>query len=249
MISDAHREIRDVLRTRLLLVSRTLRCQRSVGALLEKYNVATPAELPELPRLQAELHAAQRALLVTHVRPLERELKARVLPTPDAQRLVWVPGIGAMVAYTLLLEIDDIRRFPSVRHFHSYCRLVPGSDNSGGKTRHKRSRDGNRYLKIAFHHAAIRAIQYFPEVRATLQRLQRRKGKPIARALIAKELATIAYFMLTKQEAFNGRFCGLILTRTKRPAWPRLASPSASLMPLRQRHFDWDARRWSTVNI
>lgn len=227
MISDAHREIRDVLRTRLLLVSRTLRCQRSVGALLEKYNVATPAELSALPRLQAELHTAQRALLVTHVRRLERELKDRVLPTPDAQRLVWVPGIGAMVAYTLLLEIDDIRRFPSVRHFHSYCRLVPGSANSGGKTRHKRSRDGNRYLKIAFHHAAIRAIQYFPEVRATFQRLQRRKGKPIARALIAKELATIAYFMLTKQEAFNGKFCGLILTRTKRPAWPRLARPSA----------------------
>ena len=96
----------------------------------------------------------------------------------DAQRLVWVLGIGKMVGYTLLLEIDDIARFPSVRHFHSYCRLVPGSHGSGGKTRHKRSRDGNRYLKIAFHHAAIRAIQYFPEVKAEFQRWQRRKGKP-----------------------------------------------------------------------
>ena len=35
---------------------------------------------------------------------------------------------------------------------------------------------------IAFHHAAIRAIQYFPEVKAEFQRWQRRKGKPIARA-------------------------------------------------------------------
>jgi transposase len=227
MISDANREIRDVLRARLLLVSRTIRCRRSVGALLEKYNVATPAELPTLPRLQTELHAAQAALLVTHVRRLEQELKDRVLPTPPAQRLVWVPGIGKMVAYTLLLEIDDIKRFPSVRQFHSYCRLVPGSDNSGGKTRHKRSRDGNRYLKIAFHHAAVRAVQYFPEVRATFERLQRRKGKLIARALIAKELATIVYAMLSKEVAFNGKFCGLVLTRTKRHAWPRRASPPA----------------------
>ena len=222
MISDAHREVRDVLRTRLLLVNRTIRCRRSVGALLEKYNVATPEALPELPRLQADLHAAQRALLVTQVRQLEHELRDRVLATPAAQRLVWVPGIGKMVAYTLLLEIDDIRRFPTVRQFHSYCRLVPGADNSAGKTRHKRSRDGNRYLKIAFHHAAIRAIQYFPEVRTTFQRLQRRKGKPIARALIAKELATIVYFMLTKEEAFNGKFAGLVLTRTnvaRGPAW------------------------------
>ena len=88
-----------------------------------------------------------------------------MLATPAAQRLVWVPGIGKMVAYTLLLEIDDIRRFPTVRHFHSYCRLVPGSANSGGKTKHKRSRDGNRYLKMAFHFAAIRAVQHFGEIR------------------------------------------------------------------------------------
>lgn len=90
MISDADREIRDVLRARLLLVSRTLRCRRSVGALLEKYNVATPTELPALPRLQAELHAAQRALLVTHIRRLEQELREQVLSTPDAQ----APGLG-----------------------------------------------------------------------------------------------------------------------------------------------------------
>ena len=150
-----------------------------------------------------------------------------MLATPDAQRLVWVPGIGKMVAYTLLLEIDDIARFPTVRHFHSYCRLVPGSHNSGGKTQHKRSRDGNRYLKIAFHHAAIRAIQYFPEVKAEFHRWQRRKGKPIARALIAKELATIVYAMLSKGEPFNKQFHGHPVVTQKRCTWPRLANPPA----------------------
>ncbi len=225
MIRDTHREVRDVVRTRLLLVTRIVQCQRSVSALLEKYNVATPAELSELPRLQADLHLAQRVLLKTHVKRLEHELRDRVLATPEAQRLVWVPGIGKMVAYTLLLEIDDIARFPTVRHFHSYCRLVPGSHDSGGKTRHKRSRDGNRYLKIAFHHAAIRAIQYFPEVKREFLRWQRRKGKPIARALIAKELATIVYAMLSKHEPFNKQFHGHAVTTTKRCTWPRLANP------------------------
>lgn len=88
-----------------------------------------------------------------------------MLATLKAQRLVWVPGIGMRVAYTLLV-IDDIHRFPTARHFHSYCRLAPGSYDSGGRTRRKRSRDGNRYLKIAFHHAEMRAIQYFQEVKA-----------------------------------------------------------------------------------
>jgi transposase len=117
--------------------------------------------------------------------------------------------------------------FPTVRHFHSYCRLVPGADNSAGKARHKPSRDGNRYLKIAFHHAAIRAVQYFPEIQAEYHRQVRRKGKKIARARISKELATIVYAMLSQKEAFNGKCCGHILTRSKRPTWPRLASPPA----------------------
>ena len=195
--------------------------------MLEKYNVAVPAALPELPRLHAELQHAQHALLKTQIRRLDHELRDRVLATPDAQRLVWVPGIGKMVAYTLLLEIDDIHRFPSVRHFHSYCRLVPGSHDSGGKTHHRRSRDGNRYLKIAFHHAAIRAVQYFPEVKQQFRRWQRRKGKPIARALIAKELATIVYAMLSKSEPFDKHFHGHPVTTTKRCTWPRLANPPA----------------------
>jgi transposase len=167
---------------------------------------------------------------------VEAELRDRLLPTPAVQRLVWVPGIGQLVADTLALEIEDVPRleiedvprFPTARHvhsFHSYCRLVPGADNSAGKTRHKRSKDGNRSLKLAFHHAAVRAAQYFPEIRAEYRRLARRKGKPIARALLAKELATIAYAMLTKGEPFNGIFRGHVLSRTKRPKWPRLASP------------------------
>ena len=139
---------------------------------------------------------------------------------------MWIPGIGRIVAFTIWLEVDGIQRFPSARDFVSYCRLVPGAGNSGGKTRHKRTKDGNRYLKLAFSHAAVRAIQYFPEIRAVYQRLCRRKPPVVARAVVAKELARIAYYVLTKQEAFNGTFKGKPLSRTKQPTWPRLASPS-----------------------
>ncbi len=50
MISDTHREMRDLLRARLLLVSRSIRCQRSVGALmLEKYSVSHARGAPRAP--------------------------------------------------------------------------------------------------------------------------------------------------------------------------------------------------------
>lgn len=100
-----------------------------------------------------DLLADEHGLLGAQIKRGERELRLRLLPRLDVQRLVWIPGVGAITAYPLVLESDDMRRFPTARHFHSYCRLVPGADNSGGKTRHKRSRDGNRYLKLAFHHA------------------------------------------------------------------------------------------------
>ncbi|HWP03821.1 MAG TPA: hypothetical protein VNL96_10220 [Gemmatimonadaceae bacterium] len=98
MISPAQRETRDLLRARPLLVSRAIQVQQSIRALLEKYNVGPAAELPDLPRIQAELHAEQRALLAVQIRRLERELRDRVLATPDAQRQVWIPGIGKVVA-------------------------------------------------------------------------------------------------------------------------------------------------------
>jgi transposase len=165
-VSPEHREVRDLLRARLKLVTRATRARHAVTGLFTQYNVRAAAELPELVQLQVRLLQEEYAVLAAQVKRCERELRPRLLPRSDVQRLVWIPGIGAIIAYTLVLEIDDMRRFPTVRHFHSYCRLVPGADNSGGKRRHKRSRDGNRYLKLAFHHAAVRAIQYVPEIKA-----------------------------------------------------------------------------------
>ena len=63
-------------------------------------------------------------------------------------------------------------------------------------------RDGNRYFKLVFHTAAIRAAQYHPEIRQEYRRFARRKGKIVARALIANELASIVDWGLRKQEAF-----------------------------------------------
>ena len=72
----------------------------------------------------------------------------------------------------------------------------------------------------------MRAIQYVPEIRAVYQRLCRRKPRIVARAVVAKELARIVYYVLTKQEAFNGTFKGRPSSRMKQPKWPRLASPA-----------------------
>ncbi len=44
-----------------------------------------------------------------------------------------VPGIGEHLGLTILYEIGDIQRFPTVKDFLSYCRLVKGTVASAGK--------------------------------------------------------------------------------------------------------------------
>jgi transposase len=227
MVSAEWREARDLLRARLQLVGQQVRCKNTLAGLLAQYNVTAPDALPALVQLRTTMLAEQHALLGAQAKRLAAALNPLLIPTADVQRLLWIPGIGRLVAFTILLEVDGIARFPSARDFVSYCRLVPGAGNSGGKTRHKRTKDGNRYLKIAFSHAAIRAIQYFPEIRAFYRALARRKPPIVARAVVAKELARIVYYVLAKQEAFNGTFKGKALSRTKSPKWPRLASPAS----------------------
>jgi transposase len=216
MISDAMRGPRDVLRARLQLVERRLRCEHTRGE-----------QLPPLYQLQARLHTAQAELLAAHIRELEQAVQANLLDDEAVQRLLWgIPGIGRILAFTIYLEIDDIHRFPTVKHFWSYCRLVPGAADSGGKHRHRASKDGNRYLKLAFSHAAIRVVQYFPEVRQWFQRWKRKKPVRVARALVAKELAKSVYVVLKEGVEFNQEFKGTPLTRRKQASWPRRASPS-----------------------
>ncbi len=188
MIRPEMRAPRDLMRTRLRLVEKTASCKNSIEHLLEKFNVHSVAELDEAYRLQAACHEAQIALLGEQVTTLEAELHPHLIPNADIQRLLWIPGIGKVNAFTIYTEIDGVERFPLAGQFFSYCRLVPGANNSAGRTRHRSgSKEGNRYLKLAFGHAAVRAVQYNTEIRAFFKARARRKPVKVARTLVALE--------------------------------------------------------------
>jgi transposase len=102
--------------------------------------VDSAASLPPWAQLQAACQEEQIELLTRQIKRLVRSLLPQRVPNEDVQRLLWAPGVGKITAFTLYLEIDGIDRFPTERDFFSYCRLVPGADNSGGRVRHKRSR-------------------------------------------------------------------------------------------------------------
>jgi transposase len=226
-ISNDKRLLRDALRARLKIVQRHTSVTNSMQLLLAKYNYDSPTQLSGIPEFQYEQLSEVEALLNEQMLDLEKQLYPFLIPNDDIQRLLWIPGIGKMNAFTILLEVDDINRFPDVKNFFSYCRLVPSARNSGSKSKQRSSKDGNKYLKVAFSDAAIHAVQYYPVIRKYHSSLLSKKNKQIAKTIIAKEIAEIVYHVLKNKSYFNNKFKGKELGHTKSLQWPRVVSPDA----------------------
>jgi len=226
-ISNDNRTLRDALRARLKIVQRHTSITNSMHLLLAKYNYDSPTQLTGIPQFQYQQLSEVEALLNEQILDLEKQLYPFLIPNDDIQRLLWIPGIGKMNAFTILLEIDDIKRFPDVKNFFSYCRLVPSARNSGGKSKQRSSKDGNKYLKIAFCDATIHAVQYYPVIRKYQNALLRKKNKQVAKTIIAKEIAEIVFYILKNKTNFNNKFKGVELQHKKSLQWPRVVNPYA----------------------
>ena len=226
-ITGKNRVLRDALRARLKIVQRHTGITNSMHLLLAKYNYTSLEELEGIARYQYEQLEEVEALLKEQILDLEKQLYPSLIPNEDIQRLLWIPGIGKINAFNILLEVDDINRFADVKNFFSYCRLVPSARNSAGKSKQRTSKDGNKYLKLVFSDAAIHAVQYYPVIRKYNNTLLRKKNKQIAKTIIAKEIAKIVFYILKKETNFNNKFKGKDLEHTKSLQWPRVASPYA----------------------
>ena len=224
-ISNDKRTLRDALRARLKIVQRHTSITNSMHLLLAKYNYDSPSQLSGIAKYQYDQLSEVEELLDAQALDLEKQLYPDLIPNDDIQRLLWIPGIGKMNAFTTYLEVDDINRFADEKHFFSYCRLVPSTRASAGKSKQRSSKDGNKYLKVVFMDAATHAIQYYPVIRKYYNSKLRKKNKQIAKAIIAKEIARIVFHVLKNKENFNNKFKGKELEHTKSLQWPRVVNP------------------------
>ncbi|MDD4061349.1 MAG: IS110 family transposase [Kiritimatiellae bacterium] len=152
------------------------------------------------------------ARTLRHVEFLDAEIKAlgkeilEELPgRQDYELLMTMPGVGFVLARTILLETGDIGRFQKAGNYASYCRAVKSSHTSNGKKKGDGNpRNGNRYLAWAFVEAANFARRASPEINAWAQRKEARSGKHvIAVKALANKLAKAAYFIMKNKEPFD----------------------------------------------
>jgi transposase len=197
---------------------------RSGRAMLEAMlqGTADPTALAELARgrLRAKLPALRQALqsqfrthhafLVTQIlskvdfleeqiAALTEEIDRHLTPfEPVIARLTTIPGVARRNAVTILVETGgDMAHFPTAGHLCSWAAICPGQNESAGKRRSGKTRDGNRYLRGALIEAGLATTRAKgTALQARYYRVKRHRGHKKAVVAVGHQILEIAYFLM-----------------------------------------------------
>ena len=174
---------------------------RQVPALIDDAATPVPALIhPVIHALVTEIRD-----LEARVKLLDQSLERLAQADPVAQRLQTIPGVGVIIATSLIGTVPHIHAFPRGRQFASWLGLTPRVRASG----HRRfvgriSKRGDVYLRTLLTHGA-RSILVNAQRRARTQRpplsalhhwgtmLATRRGQNKAASALANKLARIIW--------------------------------------------------------
>lgn len=213
------RAIRDCLRKRLMLVrqrtahllsfqslhNRHKGCGLSGGE-LRKIKEEDVEELFQSPFvvLAAKADVASIRFLDRKIKEIEHHVLQMMKLLPEFQKLKTVTGIGDILALTIALETGDIRRFPKVGNYASYCRCVESKRVSNERKKGENNRkNGNKFLGWAFVEAANFAKRYCPHARRFYQRKVAQTNKIVAIKALGHKLARASYFIMRERIDYN----------------------------------------------
>lgn len=164
------RALKELLRSRARLVRDASRYKVRIRSLLAKNNVSIPGkrlfgrgggrllrgvDLPEHHLRPIRTYLLLHDSLQETIEGLDQEVRQRAKDDPQAQLLMSIPGVGPVVALTILAEVGDISRFRSHRQLASYAGLVSSLHSSAGVDRHGRiTKQGSVWLRTALVEAA-----------------------------------------------------------------------------------------------
>ena len=213
------RPVRDLLRRRLLLVhqktAHTLSFQNlvarergeqiSANAILKLW----PEEVKQLFDderlvLMGQTNIEMIHFLTKQIHKIENIVLGEVKLKPEYEKLLTVPGIGRVLALTIMLETGDINRFAKVGNYSSYCRCVKSTRSSNEKKKgENNAKNGNRYLSWAYVEAANFIRRYCPEAKKWHQRKCTRCKQVVATKALASKICKACYFIIRDQQDFD----------------------------------------------
>ena len=214
-----NRPVRDLARKRLFLVRHktshilslqsliTRCCAEKVSASeIRNFTITNLQQLlkEEYIVLSAQANLNTIGFLTQQIRQIEKAIKKKIKLKKAFHQLQTVPGIGIILAMTIMLEVGDIGRFPQVGNFASYCRCVSSERLSNGKSKgHGNRKNGNRYLSWAFTEAAHLSRRYNERFRSYYNRKVAQANTSLATKALSNKLARICYYIMRDQVPFR----------------------------------------------
>jgi transposase len=214
-----HRPVRDLLRRRLLFVrhrtSHILSLQsmvtRNLGFKMsnndiKKFKIKDAEALFDSSNLafMAKNSIAAIEFLKKIIKDIEKQVKSQVKLRKEFVLLQTIPGVGNILALTIMLEVGDINRFVKVGNYASYCRCVKSQRLSDGKKKGENNKkNGNKYLAWAYVEAAHFAKRYIPKAQRFYQQKLAKANGAVATKALANKLARASYFIMRDQVPFD----------------------------------------------
>jgi transposase len=164
-----------------------------------RLRAALTGRLTDRHRFLLHLHLGQYDALAAALAEVDAEVERDLDPFRDAVRLLrTIPGVGDLAARAIVAEIGtDMGRFPTAGHLVSWAGLCPRNDESAGKRRSPRLRQGAPWLKTTLVQCAWAASRKKDGyLRAQFQRLRQRRGPKKAVCAVAASILTAAWHML-----------------------------------------------------
>ena len=215
----AMRSVRDLLRRRLLLIKQRTAHHLSLQSMINRHTGQRLKALliKQLKKEELSEYFIDQASLLTarcewqlmqdltqQIETIEHFVLAHCQESQGFSLLQSTPGIGKILAMTILLETGPIERFPKVGNYSSYARCVPSDKISNGKSKGKgNTKNGNRYLAMAFVEAAHYATIWDPHIKRVYQRKLRKVPTMVAKKAIANKLTRACYHMLKDNTIFD----------------------------------------------
>ena len=139
----------------------------------------------------------------TEVSELERDMEQLL---KDNYTIQTASGCGVVLASTIVGEIGDIQKFKSPASLAKYAGCAPRERSSGKKTRHVKSRSGNRRLNCAFHRMALSQISRMGNDRAKAyfkRKISEGKSKSQALVCLRRQMVNIIWMMMKHKTIYR----------------------------------------------
>ena len=221
------RDQREWMRCRMSLVRTQTRLKNQIHAILHRHGILH--EFSDLfgcggrrflnrmlPAKDKTLRPSAKAMLKTYLQVLDhirrqiaqvtRQIHGQLEKSPEGKRLQTIPGVGTILAYTILAEVGRIERFKRPKHLASYALLVPRANDSGEEDEEtpkgrRVGRIGRRTLKWAFIEAAHGAVRKGGRLRQIFDQHTDggKKDRNRGYITVGHELARVVHVLLKKE--------------------------------------------------